>query len=260
MRIVVTFAVPSEFAYWRRGSHFARIQNSEPPMYRLRRGRDEIYGVITGIGMPRPPNKLRGLFAKTADLCIASGLAGALKKEHEVGSILVAKAVKGYAGRTPIQSENTLVQAATQCGAKVVDFFYTANSVVNSSSEKLRLGETADAVEMETIHILHEARCVGIPAVAVRAVSDAAENNLPVDFNRVISMHGRVDWVAMFSELVKAPSQLASFARFGLDSLFAARTLARFLDRYITFLIRDGSVQVSLDQMVNSDEPVGSSS
>ncbi|PYR99795.1 MAG: hypothetical protein DMG12_19470, partial [Acidobacteria bacterium] len=119
MRIVVSFAVPSEFTTWRRLSGFTRVKGAGAPIYRTRDGQDELYAVITGIGTRHLQSELRQLFAKTVDVCIASGLAGALKKEHRVGSILVAKAIKEEAGCTVIQSQDHLVEMAAQCGAKV---------------------------------------------------------------------------------------------------------------------------------------------
>ena len=250
MRIVVSFAVPSEFSTWRRLSRFTPVEGAGAPIYRTQNGQDELYAVITGIGTRHLQSELRQLFAKTVDVCIASGLAGALKKEHRVGSILVAKTIKEEAGCTVIQSQDHLVEMAAQCGAKVVDFFCTAKSVVHSSWEKQRLAETADAVDVESFHIMSEAHRAGVPAVAVRAVSDPAENNLPINFNRVINTHGQIGWAAMLSELAKAPSRVPSFVRFGIDSFLAARNLACFLDRYVRFLTRAGTLRLSAGQMV----------
>src|SRR6266566_4454728 len=76
MRIVVSFAVPSEFTTWRRLSGFTRVKGAGAPIYRTRDGQDELYAVITGIGTRHLQSELRQLFAKTVDVCIASGSSG----------------------------------------------------------------------------------------------------------------------------------------------------------------------------------------
>src|SRR5262249_1360716 len=187
MRIVVTFAVPSEFAYWRRAAGFKRMEEAGSTAFWTKRGDDEIYGVITGIGMHYRRNDLRQLFSKTADLCIVSGLTGGLKDEYRAGSILVGIAARGDDSSVALESSRAFVDLAARCGAKVVNLFYTARSVVTASSEKRRLGRIADAIDMETFDIMNEAHSAGIPAVAIRAVSDPAENDLPVNFQRVIN-------------------------------------------------------------------------
>src|SRR5262245_20378508 len=154
MRVVVTFAVPSEFASLRRLSGFRRVDGA-PSLYASTK-QDGVYAVITGVGA-RDQRGIRRMFSNGVDACIVSGLAGALKPQHRVRSILVARAVKAETGSEVFRSDELLVKAASRCGAQAVDFFCTANSVVGQSSEKQRLGEIADAVDMESLEIMREA-------------------------------------------------------------------------------------------------------
>ena len=236
MKIIVTFAVASEFTRWRRYSRFTRIDCAGTPVHRARVGDIEIYALMTGIGMRRSQRELQQLLAARADLCIASGLAGGLKKQHRVGAIVVARGIKTEAHTPAIASDSGLVDVAIRCGANPVDFFYTSKAVVNSPSERLRLAKSADAVDMESFHVLDEAHRAGVRAVAVRAISDSAEKTLPMDFDRVVNKHGEVGWLPILIELAKQPMRFAGFVRFGIDSSGAARNLARFLDRYVNAL------------------------
>jgi adenosylhomocysteine nucleosidase len=236
MRIALTFAVPSEFALLRRRCGFSRIDESGAPAYKAHHGGDEIYALVTGVGARGVGSELRRLFAKPVDLCIASGLTGALKKEHRAGTLLVARTIVAEANATRMQSDPGLVDAAVVCGAGLVDCFYTSGSVVNSRSEKQRLSEIADAVDMESFQVMNEARRARVPAVALRAVSDSVDNDLPIDFNRVLDSRGQLIWSAMLRELLTSPSQLVPFVRFSRDSVGAARNLSRFLERYVNAL------------------------
>ena len=236
MRLAITFAVPSEFAPWRRRSGFLRIEEPGAPIYKVQHGQNEIYALVTGVGTRGLENELRRLFTKPIDLCIASGLTGALKTEHQVGTILVARTIMAEANATRIQSDAGLVDASAQCGASVVDCFYTSGSVVNSRSEKRRLSQIADAVDMESFQVMNEAHRARVPAVALRAVSDSVDSNLPVDFNRVLDSRGQLIRTAMLLELFKSPSRFVPFLRFALDSVGAARNLSQFLQRYVNSL------------------------
>ena len=206
----------------------------------------EIYAAITGIGTRSVESELRDLFRKTADVCIATGLAGSLRKPYSAGSVLVAKTIKAAGNEREMKSDDFLVAAAEGCGAVKVDCFFTSNTVVNSPVEKSRLGQIADAVEMESFHVVSLANEYGIPAVPVRAISDDAETNVPIDLNRVIDGRGQIRWVPALREIAKTPRRAPQLIRFGLDSSRAVRHLASFLDRYARFLIARRTVQFSV--------------
>jgi hypothetical protein len=142
-----------------------------------------------------------------------------------------------------IKSDKSLVHGANECGAASVDFFFTSDVVMNSQAEKSRLREIADAVEMESFQIFSQAAEHGVPVVAVRAISDAADTSLPIDFNRIVDNRGQISWRLAFGEIAKAPTRLPQLIRFGFESARAARSLACFLDRYIKFLIGGGELQ-----------------
>jgi adenosylhomocysteine nucleosidase len=236
LKIVVTFALESEFAVWRRMAHFQTVDSLGASTYLMQTESAQVYAVITGIGTRSVNTELRNVLSRSADLCIASGLAGSLRKQYEAGAILVAKRIKGSGIERTILSDESLVDFATQCGGIAVDSFFTSNTVVNSSEEKTRLGEIAAAVEMESFHILGLAEKHGVPAVAVRAISDAAETNVPIDFNKLIDDRGQIGPLSTLYEIAKAPARVPQLIRFGWDSSRARRHLAEFLDRYIPAL------------------------
>ena len=238
MKIVVTFALSQEFAHWRRIRRFDRLKRDNGCIYLMRSGDAEVYAVMLGIGMRSIPSELQELLAQPADLCIASGLAGSLKK-HRAGTIVVAKAVKTSGPERAIHSDKSLVETAEQLGAASVDFFFTSPTVVNSRAEKFRLAAIADAVEMESFYVFGQASKFNVPSVGLRAISDPAETSLPIDLNRVVHTGGGIRWGSALYEIAKAPLQVPRVMRFGLESARAARNLAHFLDRYTQFLITD---------------------
>ncbi|HYR91639.1 MAG TPA: hypothetical protein VE422_46730 [Terriglobia bacterium] len=245
LRIIVTFAVRAEFAPWRRLRRFKRLRESGASIYSTQSGEGEIYVVLTGIGTRGARTELHKLLARPTDICVVSGLAGSLKSQHAAGTILVARAIKRDKTETVITSDRSLVKIATQCGATAVDFFCTADAILNSPPEKLRLGQTADAVEMESFQIMTEAQRNGVRAVALRAVSDPVDRNLPLDFNRVIDEDGEIGWLRALSQVAAAPTRLPQLIRFGFESSRAARKLGHFLDEYVKCLTTEPTLQLN---------------
>ena len=234
MKILVTCAVHSEIGAGLGAPDFS----------------SDISIVRTGIGMRRPQDELRKALAEPVDICISSGLAGSLREQYPIGSIVVARGIKSDREETIVHCDRCLVDAAVGCGAKLVDFFFTSTGIANSEAERSHLAGSAEAVDMESFHILTEAQRSAVPAVAIRAISDTPERKLPIDFSRTVTSCGDVAWPRMIGELIKNPVRIPAFVRFGLDTSAAIRNLTKFLDRYVKFLMMNkASVRIPAEQM-----------
>jgi adenosylhomocysteine nucleosidase len=237
MNVLVTFAVDAEFAPWRKLRQFNKLAAAGLDFYSTALGGAEIKVLLIGIGAKKAwVEAAKVLWDADIDLCISSGLAGALKPEHRPGEVLAAESVYATRWKTTVSCDPGLVAVAASCGAKVVKFFYSANHVVLRAEEKHELGLRADAVEMESGEVLYEAAAFGARAIAVRGVSDAVEEDLPLDFNRVTTASGDVSIKRVLGQMAQNPGSVPSLIRFGQQSRLAAERLAEFLDRYLTSL------------------------
>jgi adenosylhomocysteine nucleosidase len=171
------------------------------------------------------------------DVCISSGLAGGLREEHRPGDVLAAKEVHATNWNKVIPSDVTLLEVASACGAKVADAFYSVDRVLVRSSEKSELGAKADAVEMESGDIMLEAVAFGAKVIAIRGISDAVEEDLPLDFNRVTSETGEVSVTKILAQAAAHPGSIPALIRFGRQSRNAAEKLAIVLDACIQRLV-----------------------
>lgn len=235
VKIAVIFALDSEFAPWRRIRPFRRLR-SESGAYETVIGSARIHVVLSGAGPAHAARVARRVLAARPDLCISTGLAGALRSSFVPGQILAASRVLSSESTLVGESHPLLLEAALSSGARPAAAFLTASSILGSAEEKQRFAPVADAVEMESFAVLSEAAKWHIPAVAVRAISDAADANLPLDFNRVLDAHGHVRLSLIFSELARRPHKIPALVRFGRTSRRAAVNLARFLDAYVLAL------------------------
>lgn len=242
MKILVTFALENEFAPWHAMRKFRPGKWGEADVYRAEVGFAEVGVVLTGAG-PKQAHleaaKVLGSDPDSINLCVSSGLAGALKSDYQIGQVLAARSVRTESdltdpGSNPLESSAPLLSFAAECGMTVVEQFYSAVRVVGRSEEKRYLGEHSDAVEMESFEVLLESAAYGIPAIAIRAISDTVDEDLPLDMNRIFTDEGQVSIPRVLGQVALHPASVPDLVRLGQNSKIAAESLARFLDKYIT--------------------------
>jgi adenosylhomocysteine nucleosidase len=240
MRIVVTFAMASEFAPWRSMRGFQRKTLASAETFVASVSGAEVTAVVTGIGRDRAGNAAAAVLRNVASqvhACISTGLAGALRPEWKIGDVVVARKVfanlKNRANAMGDRNcSSELIAAAEALGAKTVGSFLTSDQAVSKAELKRELAARADVVEMESFDVVTTANTYGIPAVAIRAISDAADEDLPLDMNRIFA-NGQVSTARVLGEVARHPGAIPGLVRLGQNSKKAAETLAAFLDSYV---------------------------
>jgi len=242
MRILVTFAVEAEFAPWRSRHPFVPYEfddagkRREFDVYRANIGLNEMTVLLTGMGGQNALNAMRTIPLETIDLCIATGLAGALAPDLKPGSIVAGRRCEALSDAMKTSSDSDLLNLAWTANARVVDVFLTSKTILVTAAEKQQLSASGSVVEMESAHILAAASGQRIPVVAVRAISDAADEDLPVDFRQIVDSRGHVRLAPLLKELAVHPHRLPLLIQFGRQSRAAAVSLADFLDNYILLI------------------------
>jgi adenosylhomocysteine nucleosidase len=178
------------------------------------------------------------------DSLIVVGLAGGLDPKLRVGDTVLydlcydARAID-LARREWPDREGA---AAAACDEQLSGFLYaaltrsglsfvrapgiTAGGVVTEAKEKLALGAHygAAAVDMETYQALSACARLGLPASALRVISDEAGRDIP-DFNRVYNADGRINGWQTLGAMAARPSaafRLLLTVRRALQSLKAS--------------------------------------
>lgn len=201
----------------------------------------EVAVVLTGVGPKQAALAASAVMRsehEPVNICISSGLAGGLRPAYPVGHVLAAQSVFSENLRNDsesrlIESSAALISFAAESDAVVVSRFFTANHAVGSAEEKHLLSAKADAVEMESFEILREARAEGIPAVAIRAISDTLDEDLPLDMGEILTEEGHVSIPRVLGQVARHPQSLPGLLRLGQNSKRAAENLAQFLNRYV---------------------------
>ncbi|HKV06449.1 MAG TPA: hypothetical protein VJO53_15235 [Candidatus Acidoferrales bacterium] len=201
--------------------------------YAVRVGVADVVVVLTGVGRFAAQRALAHAFDGDPEVCIASGLSGGLNPCYFPGDILAARTVADVSGTRMVYSDAELVSFAETSGAKVVDRFLVSDRVISTAEEKQSLKSLGDAVDLESVYVLAAAGQRGVRAVAIRAISDGAESNLPLDFDRVFNERGAVSLPKVVAQVVRRPNRIAGLLRLAHESERATAALARFLDGYV---------------------------
>ncbi|HEX4003805.1 MAG TPA: hypothetical protein VHX36_14230 [Candidatus Acidoferrales bacterium] len=252
MRILVTFALENEFAPWRKMRRFGRVSvDAWDQAYHAKVGDADVQVVVTGAGRFAVQQSLRQAFDESPDACIVSGLAGALKPEYRPGAVLAARTIADIAGTRLLRSDANLISRAGECGARVCEKFLVADRVVSTAEEKKALSFFGDAVDMESLYILAAASHREIPAVAIRAISDSAESDLPLDFDRTFNERGAVSVPRVLRQLATRPQRIGGLIRLAQESERAATALATFLDEYVQRVTLDPLPEIAKAEAVS---------
>ena len=246
MHILITFALDAEFAPWRKLRPFRPGKWGLADAHWTEIDGAQVGVVFTGIGPRQAALKISEIVwasNETARICISAGLAGALRPEYKLADVLAARTVSCASAQGPRESrvidcDPSLVALAGECGARIAGRVHTAERVISTAGEKQRLGAAADAVEMESFEVLKESMAYGVPSVVIRAISDTAEEDLPLDMDRILTGDGRVSMSRVLGQLARRPWALPGLLRLGARSRRAAEALASFLDAYVIALAR----------------------
>jgi hypothetical protein len=110
----------------------------------------------------------------------------------------------------------------------------TVDDVVATAAEKAAWWRTRGAlvVDMESAKVLAWARQAGLPALAVRAVADGPDEEVPRDLLRVVGANGRVRPAALVGFLGR-PVLVGPAWRLARRTRAALGSLARFVQAFV---------------------------
>lgn len=175
--------------------------------------------LITGIGRKNSERALvERLQQLTPRLVLTCGFAGGLDPALVPGDVIYSTDDEGLRRRL------------ATAGAKLAKF-YCATRIATTAVEKHELRSTtvADAVEMESEAIQAVCRARGIPCATVRVISDAADVDLPLDFNQLSKPDLSLDYGKLLWAVAKSPGKIPALLRLQKHSSFAAQRLADVL-------------------------------
>jgi hypothetical protein len=176
--------------------------------------------LITGMGRRNASTRFQNALRQfSPERVITCGFAGALNPEFKVGDVLFDEDYDMGMGK-----------ALLSAGA-IPAKFYCSVRVAVTAVEKAELWRTtgADAVEMESSVIRSLCRDRGIPSATVRVISDAANEDLPLDFNALMTSDQKLSIPKLMGTLLRSPRSIPRLMDLQRNTRAAARRLAEVL-------------------------------
>jgi adenosylhomocysteine nucleosidase len=176
--------------------------------------------LVTGMGRHNARRRsFLALASYQPELALTCGFAGGLDPALARGDVVFA------ADPAFVWRERLLAAGAQP--AK----FHCAERITATATEKRQLREStgADAVEMESAAIEAECRRRGVPCATVRVISDAAGEDLPVDFNRFLGSDHRLELTRLLGAALRRPALVRALLELRRATRAAARRLAAVL-------------------------------
>jgi adenosylhomocysteine nucleosidase len=205
--VLICFAVKEEAA------EFKKVLPSLASL-----GNPEI--LVTGMGRRNSERMiLKRLERPAPNLVVTCGFAGALNPTLKIGDVAFDEDTNGR-----------LADTLKKSGALSANF-YCAPRVATTVAEKtgLRQSTGADVVEMESAIIREICRAKKIPSATIRVISDTANQDLPLDFNALMTPEQTISFPKLALALMKSPGKIPKLLELQRNTRFASQQLSKVL-------------------------------
>jgi adenosylhomocysteine nucleosidase len=202
---------------------FAVAQEARP-FARRRRENSDLSVIQTGMGLRNAEHAIREALTQTTPrLVVTSGFAGGLNPTFSRETIVF-----------DCPPDLPLFALLINAGALPATFV-SINRVLAFAADKTKLRDQtrADVVDMESARIREICANAGIPSATVRVISDTAQEDLPLDFNALMTGQVRLSGLRLAAALLRSPDRLLRLMRFGLRTKSAAIRLANTLHQVL---------------------------
>ena len=179
---------------------------------------------MTGMGRKNAAENVRDAIARVKpERVITAGFAGGLNPNLKCGTVLYDEDFDAGFG-----------QSLEELGALPARFHCHRRVAITTEEKAALWKETgADAVEMESSVIRTICREYRIPSATVRVISDDAAQDLPLDFNALMTSEDKINYLKLFGAVLSRPGRIPKLIEFQRQTLEAARKLGGVLEELL---------------------------
>ncbi|WP_347987380.1 phosphorylase [Methylomonas sp. AM2-LC] len=191
---------------------------------------DNILVAYAGTGATNAESAANLLVSKGAKALISWGCAAGLSDELKPGDLFIPKQVLSEqkqildADKEWLQHLQILL---TNRMRLITDLLVESSVIVGSSMKKKRIHQEtrALALDMETVAVFKTANRSNIPCLAIRAIADPVDMNLPLAVVNSLNTEGHVEIDKLLRYILRHPSEIPGLIKLGLHFNAAAKTL-----------------------------------
>lgn len=192
---------------------------------------ERVYLRVGGMGGRAAERSCAALADAGAEALVSVGCAAALARACPPGAVVVPARVhssRGEAFAVDVQWRTALLAALQSRFCLFLGDIAGVEHFVGSAEKQL-LGETTQmvAADMESAAVASEAARLGLPMIAVRAVSDGADDDVPGALPVAVDPFGRPQLVPLLEAVIHRPGDAAGLLRLRSGFKKACRTLSR---------------------------------
>jgi adenosylhomocysteine nucleosidase len=201
------------------------VKEEAAPFLKFTKNNPGVSVLVTGMGRKNSERALLQSLPKTLPgLVLTCGFAGALDPRLKIGDVVYEA-----------DAESRLAPALQEAGAAAAKF-HCAARVATTIAEKtaLRKSTGADVVEMESQFIRQLCRERKIPSATLRAISDSALDDLPLDFNELMTEDDTLSFSKLTIALMKSPGKIPQLMQLQKNTRLAAQKLAEVLEKLLS--------------------------
>jgi adenosylhomocysteine nucleosidase len=181
------------------------------------------YPVCVGGGTPTgAADAAYELVEQGVNALVSFGFAGGLDPALRPGAVVIPSVVlsEGHSYATEPTLADRFGGLTGHC--LVADALAATDA---AAKHRLHAATGAHAIDLESGSVARVALAHGLPFVVVRAISDAAERDLPPAALDALDRQGRIDLIRVLGSLLRRPMQLPALLSLASDALLARRAL-----------------------------------
>ena len=221
------------------------------PLYRFTCGGKDVVLIESGIGAQRADQAIRALLgATTPDVILNFGFGGSALPGPNVGDIVLADRFLVYKerlltdqeGLSPALTDELATRLELQCrGMNYRVYrgtFVTSAEIIGKQilSGLLPVTATTPVLEMETAAVAKVAWARKVPLIAVRAISDWAEEELDFSIADFTDREMRISVWKVLWTIARKPRIIPQLVRLGNNSRLAGENLAEVVKMVLEML------------------------
>jgi len=200
------------------------VKEEAAPFLKRVKNHPAVSVLITGMGRKNSERAmLQSLPQTLPELVLTCGFAGALNPRLQIGDVLFDADPESHL--TPTLQAIGAAPAKFHCAARV------ATTVAEKTA--LRKSTGADVVDMESEFIRQICREKKIPGATLRVISDSALDDLPLDFNELMTGNDTLSFAKLSLALMKSPGKIPQLMQLQKNTRFAAQKLAGVLEKLL---------------------------